>query len=227
MKKAPIPDKYKEMTAFLTRFGVSPTDIDPVAMSKGAALLHKMRLERLEDEKLQPFGPPRLSEAEFAAAEERERLAVEAYKEWLPPLLTAWSVELKRLRGIDEATFKSLPTYAVLKWLRDGKLATIDDAHSPINAVCETMNWFLYEVKLQMGEDIDDGDKDKSGLVEVLAVHYLSGEPARLKAKYFGISTRVYWRQVDAAHRLVAPDIHAEIERLRPKHAGTLQTPIK
>jgi hypothetical protein len=158
---------------------------------------------------------------ERQVAQDLTRRAVAAYKQWLPPLLKAWAAHVATEKGFSGANEY---VYVVTEKLRDAA----PSSDSAINAIDGAMRFHLYDAAKIMEDEYDADDEEETKLSEILAVHYLSPDAAEIKAKYFGMSKRAYWRKVDAAHRLVAENVHEKMREIEnnsaPQSSGTLQT---
>jgi hypothetical protein len=115
-------------------------------------------------------------------------------KTWLPPILKAWANEVTEQLGYGGTMRNSWYTYLVVKAIRQeghGRFTFTSDAIANLHyEVWPTFDWGL--------ENLDSEARS------TLCVHYLSADPAHIKAAYFGLSEREYYRQVGAAHQGLA-----------------------
>jgi hypothetical protein len=104
---------------------------------------------------------------------------------------------MARKAGIDEARRTAMSTDEVVDAVglaRDGgffsqpPIDTVDEALGPLR-------WAYLE---------------HEGIQGVIAVNYLSRDPARLKARYLGISERDYFRKLDEGHQYLARCLASE-----------------
>ncbi len=136
------------------------------------------------------FDQPRTKDIK-AVRPAREAQIVESCREWLPKLLSAMAVELAHQSGMED-TRRSMATQAVIE-------AIIDAAdRKGFSFKTRRLRLLFDEFKIDWAHPRDND------LGWVLLIHYASAEPARLKAAYWGISERDYFRKLDAAHRSLA-----------------------
>lgn len=110
----------------------------------------------------------------------------------LPKFMRAWATELARRCRIDDAQRRSMTTDEVI-----ADISTAGDIFLSAHRVLNRLDSELRPIRWGRLED--------EGFQGVLVVHYLSNEPARLKAEYLGLSERGYFRKLEAGHRWLAP----------------------
>jgi hypothetical protein len=156
-------------------------------------LQEKFKKVGISIEEAHGFDQPRTKDIK---AVRREAQIVGNYREWLPKLLSAMAVELAHQSGMED-TRRSMATHAVIN--------AITDAADPDAADRKGFSFKTRRLRLLFDEfKIDWAHPRDNDLGWVLLIHYASAEPARLKAAYWGISERDYFRKLDAAHRSLA-----------------------
>ena len=118
---------------------------------------------------------------------------IDQMRKAMPALCRDWGCDLARQAGIDDAQRGAMTTEQVIAAIglrgagKDGFSAQFD-----LETLAEefrTLRWTRLE---------------DEGFLGVIAVNYLSREPARLKARYLGISERDYFRKLADGHRWLA-----------------------
>jgi hypothetical protein len=136
--------------------------------------------------------PEERSLAPLDALTPKARRLFDNAKKWLPPMLRAWANEVATQCGYGGPRRRTWHTYLVVKAIRKEA-----NAFAFTQGAIERLH---FEVWPTDSRDCPDDIEQR----KVLAVHYLSADPDRIKAPYFGVSERTYQRSLDSAHRTLA-----------------------
>jgi hypothetical protein len=123
---------------------------------------------------------------------ERQQKLIDDYKKWLPRMLAAWADMVAGQCGYG-AKRRAWDSFTV------GLLMATEPEPSfrfPSQDIVE-FHWRLWPTNYYAGSHNRE-------TAELLALHYLSGDPAHAKAKYFEVSERQFYLKLDAAHRWLA-----------------------
>jgi hypothetical protein len=118
---------------------------------------------------------------------------VTAYPQWLPQLLRSWADEIARQCGEKR---DSWPTYRIFNAIRSDGECFAFKSSSAIAGVHSEI-WPSWKEDYLYPRENTDGRA-------ILVLHYLSPDPAHIKANYWGVSKRTYLEHVAAAHRWLA-----------------------
>jgi hypothetical protein len=134
----------------------------------------------------------------FPNGSQRERVQklVDAYKTWLPALLETWADEVILQC---ECAATAWPTYRIMR-LIDANTFVFRSKNDHIAA----LHRLVFPSRLSRYYSFYFYDAELFELRKLVSVHYLSGDPAHIKAAYFGLSKRHYLRLLNAAHRFIA-----------------------
>jgi hypothetical protein len=135
----------------------------------------------------------RLSQSELLRPliDKQEQQAASDYRKWLPPMLRAWTNEVAVQCG-GGTKRRSWDDGAVLRVIQlDGF-----DFHFSTQ--------YLRDLHLKVWPIINEAAESNIEQRKLLCVHFLSPDPAHVKAAHFGVSRRTYLRQVDAALQWLA-----------------------
>lgn len=114
-------------------------------------------------------------------------------------LLQAWVGELCRRSGLHDRQRRSMSTNDVITAIAVGAEGS---------AICSLpYHRRLFDALNDRLMPLSWSCLEAEGLRGVLAVHYLSNEPARLKADYLGLSERSYFRKLAEAHLWLAKSL--------------------
>jgi hypothetical protein len=146
-------------------------------------------LERPRERDLKPVRPRRDPQA-----------FIDQMRKALPALCRNWGSELARHAGIADAQRRTMTTDEVVAAVG---LAGTGEGFS-FQFDLETLAEEFRELRWTRLED--------EGLLGVIAVNCLSSEPARLKARYLGLSERDYSRKLADGHRWLARCLAAKYD---------------
>lgn len=162
------------------------------------ALREKFRKVGISCEEAEAFDQPRARDIKSERRSTGESQSVENARKWLPRLLRAWARDLAIQSGMEDARRRSMRTDSIV----DGILVAAGrGAFSFRNRTIQSLG-----EKVRMNWARPYG-ADAGWL---LLIHYASADPARLKAEYWGLSERDYFRKIDAAHRWLARNYGSE-----------------
>ena len=145
-------------------------------------------LDRPRDKDLKPVRPRR-----------DPQVFIDQMRKALPALCRDWGCELTRQAGIDDERRRKMTTDEVI-----AAIGLADSGGFSAQFNLETLAEEFRELRLTCLED--------EGFRGVVAVNYLSSEPARFKARYLGISERDYFRQLAEGHRWLARCVAAKYD---------------
>jgi hypothetical protein len=145
-------------------------------------------LDRPRDKDLKPVRPRR-----------DPQISIDQMRKALPALCRDWGCELTRQAGIDDERRRKMTTDEVI-----AAIGLADSGGFSAQFNLETLAEEFRELRLTCLED--------EGFRGVVAVNYLSSEPARFKARYLGISERDYFRQLAEGHRWLARCVAAKYD---------------
>jgi hypothetical protein len=153
----------------------------------------KLRREGLTADEFEALNRPRKRDL-LPSRRPIDSSFIDQVRRVLPSLLRNWAGQLARNAGIDLQSRRIMETDEIIDavaraaWAWDPSFN-----HRAIEILSE-----------KMGEFTDWWRLNAEGVRGVLAVHYLSLQPTRLKAAYLKISERSYFRKLDDAHRSLA-----------------------
>jgi hypothetical protein len=131
------------------------------------------------------------------------QLFVDQIRKVLPSLCRAWGCEVARQSGIDDALRRAMTTDEVVTAV--GFAAGLANTEVPFSHhTIGTLDEELRPIRWTCLED--------EGFRGAIAVHYLSSDPARLKAGYLGLSRTDYFRKLDEGHRWLTRCLAAEYD---------------
>jgi hypothetical protein len=116
---------------------------------------------------------------------------IDQMRKALPALCRAWGSELARQAGIDDVQRRAMTTDEVV-----ARVGLADTGDFSAQFYLETLAEEFRDLRWTCLED--------EGFRGVIAVNYLSSEPARLKASYLGLSERSYFRKLEECHQWLA-----------------------
>jgi hypothetical protein len=126
----------------------------------------------------------------------KARQLLDNAKTWLPPMLRAWANEVATQCGYGGARRRTWHTYLVAKAIR--KEAT---TFTFTDSAIEGLHYDVWPTPPDSWECRGDIEIEQR---TALVVHYLSPDPDRIKAAYFGVSERTYQRLLDSARQMLA-----------------------
>jgi hypothetical protein len=124
---------------------------------------------------------------------------IDQIRKELPALCRAWGSQMAHKSGIDEARRRTMSTDEVVDAVGFANAGGFF-SHPPIDTVDAALGRLRWEC-------LED-----EGLQGVIAVNYLSREPARLKALYLRLSRTDYFRKLDEGHQYLARCLAAEYD---------------
>lgn len=125
----------------------------------------------------------------------RAQRLLDNQKSWLPPMLREWANEVASQCGYGGARRRSWRTLLVMEVIQTEGMA-FNFARGSTVASFHFAVWPSLPHSWEPESEIE--------LREILCTHYLSADPAQIKAAHFEISEREYYRRLTSAHRGLA-----------------------
>lgn len=139
----------------------------------------------------------------------RDPQVIDQIRQALPSLCRDWGSNLARQAGVDDVQRRAMTTDQVV-----AAVGLADTGGFSAQFDLETLAEEFRELRWTCLED--------EGFRGVIAVNYLSSEPARLKARYLGLSERNYFRKLDECHQWLARCLAAKYSSPIDFEASTL-----
>ena len=138
----------------------------------------------------------RLSQSDIVrpALDRRAQRALKDWQKWLPVLLKAWACEVRSNLELMGSKRRSWPATAVMRATRDE--CSVRFTKPALQAIHGEV-WPDFHPTIGLEQSA------------ILVVHYVSTEAAQIKAKFFQISERAYYRQLTDIHEALAKQLIA------------------